>query len=204
MAVALLLACAAALAAEAQDYEAQVVGGTAVPNGKFPFMAALLDVRRGSTTFDQQFCGGTLIDQNSVLTAAHCVKGMSATPLRVTLGRTVLNSDQGQKFHVSKIFVHPKYDDFTLARDAAVLKLSRSVSGISPIELATVAQNNLERAGRYVTIAGWGSTSKGSPTYPNRMREAQVPIVSDSRAERMYDAIFGPTGLLPADHGRGG
>jgi len=197
MAVALLLACAAALAADAQDYEAQVVGGTAVPDGKYPFMAALLDVTQGSTEFDQQFCGGTLIDQNSVLTAAHCVEGMSATLLRITVGRTVLNSDQGRKLHVSKIFVHPNYNDSTLARDAAVLRLSRSVSGISPIELATAAQNNLEKAGRSVTVAGWGSTSKGSPTYPNRMREAQVPIVSDSRAERVYDAILGPAGYIP-------
>jgi secreted trypsin-like serine protease len=209
MAVALLLACAAALAAGAQDYQAQVVGGTAVPNGKYPFVAALLDARHSGDDYDKRFCGGTLIDQNSVLTAAHCVDWISAARLRVTVGRTVLSSDQGQKRYVSKIFVHPRYNANTSAHDAAVLKLRRSVSGIAPIKLATRSQNYLERPGRYATIAGWGNTirqpadgcwilcSNGS-NYPDRMREARVPLVRDSRADKVYDAYFGrPTGYIP-------
>ena len=50
-----------------------IVGGTAVPNSKYPFMVALLDKRRAGDAFDEQFCGGTLIDKDSVLTAAHCL-----------------------------------------------------------------------------------------------------------------------------------
>src|SRR5918994_1413619 len=49
-----------------------IVGGSAVPNGKYPFMATLLDKRRPGDAFDELFCGGTLIDKDSVLTAAHC------------------------------------------------------------------------------------------------------------------------------------
>ena len=86
------------------------MGGLWVPNGKYPFLAALLDVRNGHTMFQQQICGGTLIDKNSVLTAAHCVYGRSAAPLRVTIGRTVLGSSQGEKRGVSRIFVHRRYD----------------------------------------------------------------------------------------------
>ena len=44
-----------------------------MPDGKYKFTAALLNTNWGSTEFKQQFCGGTLIDNNSVLTSAGCV-----------------------------------------------------------------------------------------------------------------------------------
>jgi secreted trypsin-like serine protease len=203
MAVALLLACAAALAVDAQDYEAQVVGGTPVPNGKHPFVAFV----RGQTQDFRFFCGGSLIDPNSVLTAAHCADGVRASKMTVTVGQTVRGSDQGQKRRVSNIFVHSRYDNDTLAYDAAVPKLSRSVSGIEPIKRATASQDYLERPGRYATIAGWGNTIKQPANctifcntdsdYPKRMHEARVPLVSDAEADEAYNAIYGPSGYIP-------
>jgi secreted trypsin-like serine protease len=183
--------------AQDQHHDTKIVGGTAVPDGKYPFIAALLDTRFGSTAFQQQFCGGTLIDQDSVLTAAHCVFGESAAPLRVTVGRTVLDSDQGQERSVSEIFVHPLYNpSLDNAYDAAVLELSSPVSGIAPIKLARANQNFLESPGNDATVAGWGNTiaqpaggSAGS-SFPDRMREAQVPLVSDDQAKEVYGSDY--------------
>jgi secreted trypsin-like serine protease len=109
----------------------------------------------------------------------------------------VLNSDQGQKSWVSRIFIHPRYNGDTKTYDAAVLKLSSPVSGIAPIKLASSKQNYLEKSGRKASVAGWGSTtalpacrpSFASPVFPNRMRQAQVPIVSDARAEQVFQDI---------------
>lgn len=187
-----------------QHRDGKVVGGTAVPDGKYKFVAALLNTNYGSTAFEQQFCGATLIDGNSVLTAAHCVEGERASPLRVIVGRTVLDSKQGQKRAVSQIFIHPNWNYNTFANDAAVLKLSSPVSVITPIKLATSSQDFLESPGRNATVAGWGNTvgqpadgSDAGSSFPNRMREAQVPIVSDSSAEQVYDPIYGPSGYIP-------
>ena len=130
-----------ALAADEPTYQAQIVGGNEAPDGKYPFVAALLDTRYGFTAYQQMFCGGTLIDRDSVLTAAHCVVGTSPRPLRVVVGRTALDSDQGQVRRVSRISVHPYYDGSKDDYDAAVLELSAPVSGIAPIRLATSTQN---------------------------------------------------------------
>jgi secreted trypsin-like serine protease len=193
--------------AQAQDqhHDGKVIGGTAVPDGKYKFVAALLNTNFGSTAFQQQFCGGTLIDEDSVLTAAHCVTGESAAPLRVTVGRTVLDSNQGKKRRVSKIFIHPLYNPgLNDAHDAAVLKLNRDVSGIGPIKLATSNQEFLETPGANATVAGWGTTiaqpaggSAGS-TFPNRMREAQVPLVSDNQAASVYASSYVKTLMVAA------
>lgn len=185
-----------ALAASDPGFQAEVVGGTGVPDGKYPFVVALLDTRSGSTAEEQQFCTGTLIDEDSVLTAAHCVVGTSPQPLRVTLGRTTLSSDQGQESAVSAISVHPSYHGRrSSAYDAAVLELSDSDSGTAPVALAAAGNDSLERPGHRVRIAGWGKTDSG---YPDRMHEASVPVVSDAQADKVYRRAFVPALMVAA------
>ena len=201
LAIAMAVGLGAAVPVLAQDEDGsihpQVVGGTPVPDGKYPFMTSIQADTSDRPPYKEHFCGGTLIDQDSVLTAAHCVFGESAAPLRVTVGRTVLDSNQGQKRSVSKIFIHPLYNpSLNDAHDAAVLKLSSPVSGIGPIKLATSNQDFLESPGRNATVAGWGNTiaqpagGSAGNSFPNRMREAQVPLVSDDQAASVYGSSY--------------
>ena len=79
--------------ANEHSYEPKIIGGRAVANRKYSFVAALLNTNKGHKAFQQQFCGGSLIDRDSVLTAAHCVSGtrglpVAPGPLRITVGRT--------------------------------------------------------------------------------------------------------------------
>jgi secreted trypsin-like serine protease len=168
-----------------------IVGGTAVPNGKYPFMAALLDKRRPGDAFDELFCGGTLIDKDSVLTAAHCLVNPKPDKLQVVVGRTALNQKWGQLRSVSHRFIHPRYNGNGYGYDAAILKLSRPVKSIKPIKLATAKQNNLEKPGHILTTAGWGVVKQRPGPFDIRtfrMHEVSVPVVSDSRAKRAYQS----------------
>src|SRR5215210_5048537 len=165
-----------------------IVGGTAVPNGKYPFMAALLDKRRPGDAFDELFCGGTLIDKDSVLTAAHCLVNAKPDKLEVVVGRTALNQNGGQLRSVSHRFIHPRYNGNGYGYDAAILKLSRPVKGIKPIKLATAKQNKPEKPGHILTTAGWGVVKQRPDILPKRMHEVSIPVVSDSRAKRAYQS----------------
>jgi secreted trypsin-like serine protease len=91
----------------------KIVGGKPVPNGKYPFQAALLAQLFGTNDFQRQYCGASLITPFEVLTAAHCVDFVGDDPeqvpisdLRVVVGRTVLTSTQGQKRRVAAIDIH--------------------------------------------------------------------------------------------------
>lgn len=160
--------------------EPRIVGGTPVPDGKYPFMAHLQIQADGGT----YACGGTLIDPDSVLTAAHCVDGARA--VRLVVGRTVISQNQGQIRDATGVFVHPDYmGQKDSAYDSAVLKLDSAVTGIRPIALATAQQNGLEKPGRNLRTAGWGTTSSGGSS-PDRMREVAVPVVADATAQRSY------------------
>ena len=205
-ALAVLLASGVAFAAaDEPTYQPRVIGGTSVPDGKYKFVAALLDTRYGSTAYYQQFCGGALIDKDSVLTAAHCVYGQSAAPLKVAVGKTVLSSNQGQTRRVSSIFVHPKYyPSWDEAYDVAIIKLKSPVSGIAPVKLATASQDYLETPGRNATVAGWGNTVAQPPdggagsSWADRMHEAQVPLVSDSQGQSVYGSSYLPSLMVAA------
>jgi secreted trypsin-like serine protease len=212
MGIALVLVCAVALAADEPDYQAQIVGGTTVSNGEYPFMASLQERKNNQPPAKEHFCGGTLIDRDSVLTAAHCAvyikREIPAWKLRVVVGRTELNSDQGQARAISSlsdISIHPNYQGSrSSAYDAAVIELDRTVS-FNPIKLATADQNWLEKPGRKARIAGWGNTVKQTPpfylepdSYPNRMRTATVPLVSDARARDVYGSSYIPSLMVAA------
>ena len=180
-------------AADEQPHSASVspmiVGGTAVPDGTYPFVA-YVELYKGKRVFA---CTGSLIDQDSVLTAAHCL--LNTTGAKVIVGRTDLRKkNRGQEIGASRPFIHPRY--LGNGYDAGVLKLRRAVKGIKPIELAIANQNNYETPGRKLTVAGWGLMDFNG-TLPNRLRQGQVPVVSDRRAESSYDALLEPSGYVP-------
>jgi trypsin len=159
-----------------------IVGGTAVPNGHYPFMAYVKLYRDGKRS---GFCAGSLIDRDSVLTAAHCL--LNTTGAAVVVGRTNLrNKDRGQEIGASRPFIHPRY--LGNGYDAGVLKLRRPVKGIGPIKLATAKQNKLEKPGHILTAAGWGVRKQRPDILPKRMHEVSVPVVSDPRAKRAYQS----------------
>jgi secreted trypsin-like serine protease len=182
-----------------------VIGGTDVPDGKYPFMATLQFAEFGPTAYDRHFCGGTLIGPRAVLTAAHCVDWIpeeQTNQLSVIVGRTQLSAaSQGQSRNVAYIFVHPGYNpgEGSFVPDVAVLYLSEPVTGIAPVQLATPGTDALERPGRVVTGIGWGNIVQQEPfpgggefVGPDRLQEVNVPIVSDDECDISYDGAVEP------------
>ena len=173
----------------------KIVGGIMAPAGKFPFQTALIfsGTPEGSEHFGQ-FCGGSLIAQDWVLTAAHCVPNTEPGEVDVFVGSNVLPSGGGSpapsgaaRIHLDDIIVHEAYDPATSDNDIALLHLV----GPAPAALATAVTADADLDKQYVVplgdavVIGWGATSEGSGTTPQLMR-VWVDIQDTATCEANY------------------
>jgi len=194
-----LLLFAAPAGAASPGSRPQIIGGTGVANGAYPFQAALIDLTRSGNDWDRQICGGTLIAPTWVLTAAHCVfeSGVSTTPdqLQIVLGRTNLLRSDGERHAVKAIFHSWRYRETTDEDDVALVQLA-TPSAYAPIALAAPGQDQYEVPGTMLTVIGWGDTTPQPPlvdptnlVYPQKMRVVQVPVVGDRACKADYAAV---------------
>ena len=166
-----------AYAAAELDINPTVVGGIETPAYSRPYQVALLMNGR-------QGCGGTLIDPNWVLTAAHCLDNASTSSLTVRVGAHSISRNDGVTLRVSQIINHERWNGANGIRsgyDIAVLKLaSPAPSQYTPAKLPTAAiESQYASPGDYVTVSGWGLTSnRGRPS--DVLREADLPVITNS------------------------
>lgn len=172
-------------AAIPQEMEVQIVGGVEASPGDFPFIVSL------QRTSGSHFCGGSLLNSRTVLTAAHCVVGVSASGVRVRAG-SLNRSSGGTVVSASSIVIHPSYSESTYNNDVAIVKLATAIPTSSTIGYATLAASGSDPAANSLaTVAGWGTLSSGGSTLPTTLRKVDVPIVSraDCRGDYSNSAI---------------
>jgi len=177
------------------DVSPMIVGGTRASTADYPWVVML------TTTANSQFCGGTLVKANKVVTAAHCVKGRSAASTRVVHGRDDKQSTAGTTAGVTKIWVHPSYTTATAGYDVAVLTLDRNISSAT-LPLATPADTALYAAGNSALILGWGTTSSGGSA-SRYLLKANVPLTSDATCKSAYSQ-YSNTSMVCAGFPQGG
>jgi secreted trypsin-like serine protease len=154
----------------------RIVGGRQAPAGRWPFQVGLL-LASVSSNYDAQFCGGTIIDEQFILTAAHCTDFLAPRQLHILTGTQSLVRG-GTRRGVKAIRVHPKWDNKTFDFDIAVVQLKRKILDLGQNEKAkmlTLAdESRLAPNGMATFVTGWGSTGS---SYPTELQEVSVPIV---------------------------
>ncbi|KAJ5380531.1 trypsin-like cysteine/serine peptidase domain-containing protein [Penicillium cataractarum] len=172
LSTALLSLAGSAIAEEA------IVGGTQAANGEFPYQV--------SVQTSSHKCGGSIIDNDHILTAAHCVDGLSAGRLRIRAGSNQ-HASGGKLVKVAKVTQHSEFDAKTLKNDIAVLKLASSLDfgpTISAVELPS-SVDDVPPVGTRCSVTGWGSTSAGGSP-PSNLLVAYVDIVDHEKCVEEY------------------
>jgi secreted trypsin-like serine protease len=176
--------------------EPKIVNGQTAAPGAWPWMVALLLTGVSDTT-EAQFCGGTLIGPQHVLTAGHCVSGLAPTSIEVLIGQNTLPFTAGTRHSILGFVRHPEYNVVTLEHDLAIIKLASPVTA-TPIPLALQSDSSLYQPGVNAVAIGWGATDQALPIYPTDLQQAQLPIASDATCLSELGRYFKPTSMVCA------
>ena len=172
-----------------------IVNGT---SSSYPWMVFLYMLENTGDSF----CGGTLISDLQVATAAHCVVGKTTDEVAVILG-TENAKEELRKFnfrYIFKIEIYPLYEilDKTLDKtfketsDVAILTLEKSLDlspKVNPICLPSDAEAKETYVDKDAIVAGWGKTKVGGNTSMEQQMQVKIPIISNADCQIFYDWI---------------
>ncbi|XP_075768329.1 mast cell protease 1A-like [Pelodiscus sinensis] len=154
----------------------EIIKGKEVKAHSRPYMA-YLRIQRGTK---MGRCGGFLVAENFVLTAAHCQAGK----ITVVLGaHNISRQEKSQQvIQVKKAYPHEEYDDVYSDNDIMLLELSTPAKlskRVKPIALATAGK--IVKPGKKCRVAGWGLTiAHNNSSSANTLREVQVKVLKDA------------------------
>lgn len=168
----------------------RIVGGNYLAVGVYPWQVAIL---YNGKTLNRQGCGGTLVSDRHVITAAHCTYGKRKSDLFVRVGDTSFDTKKevsnARTLGVKKIFNHPKYDESTLQHDIAILVLSRRLPlrKFPNIKPACLPALKAKFSGPGF-ISGWGRDQSGG-IGNSWLHGAEVEIFRDGNCGSMKNQM---------------
>ncbi|XP_069098578.1 trypsin-3-like [Pleurodeles waltl] len=165
----------------AQDVfpDPKIIGGFEVEKNSVKYMASI----QGP---NGHFCGGTLINPQWVLTAAHCFYPINRLTILLGKHNLFLQEPTSQMFSVIKAALHPQFNQSTLNFDAMLLKLHVKVVLTSAVNPATLSNQGSTVSVALCWVYGWGVTNVFSYTLSDVLQGANVPFVNQSSCKRSY------------------
>lgn len=155
----------------------RIAGGVETYPHEYPWMVALY--------LDQHRCGGAIISNRHIMTAAHCVDDVDPTTLRVLLGGHNIITDYTEIRLVKEVHQHENYDSATYDNDIAILELDRAIEFGPEIQPICLPETHFEDYTNKLTlVAGWGRMGENEKS-AKKLRSVNVPVLSQEECNEI-------------------
>ena len=165
----------------------RIVGGKAATFGEWPWQVLVREAT-WLGLFTKNKCGGVLITDKYVITAAHCQPGFLATLVAV-FGEFDLSGELEAKRSVTRnvrrVIVNRGYNPTTFESDLALLELETPIQFDVHIVPICMPEDGIDFTSRMATVTGWGRL-KYNGGVPSVLQEVQVPIIKNSVCQEMF------------------
>uniref|UniRef100_A0A8D0GC19 Peptidase S1 domain-containing protein n=1 Tax=Sphenodon punctatus TaxID=8508 RepID=A0A8D0GC19_SPHPU len=157
------------------DDDDKIVGGYTCGKNSVPYQVSL--------NSGYHFCGGSLINSQWVVSAAHCYKSR----IQVRLGEHSLSSNEGTEQFISssKVIRHQSYSSQSLDNDIMLIKLANPATLNSYVRTVSLP-SSCASTGTQCLISGWGNTLSNGVSNPDKLQCLSSPVLSSSQCSSAY------------------
>ncbi|KAJ2082888.1 Kallikrein-14 [Coemansia sp. RSA 988] len=188
--------CALPSEKHSSNLNPRIMGGTGADFSKYPFIVYLYNQA------ERTFCGGSIISDQWILTAAHCIKTATTSDLLVYIGQAEYDLDTSKGVKVADIRNHPEYNDQTMVNDISLLRLESPVSSDKATTISIDSQSVGD--GETLTALGWGYTSATGTTASKQLMKGDLKTLSKQQCgsiDTNFNGNNGPRICVAADTG---
>ncbi|KAJ9597897.1 hypothetical protein L9F63_011263 [Diploptera punctata] len=157
---------------------ARIIGGEDANITNFPYMVGL-------EINGELHCGGSIISESWVVTAAHCIHNRTKEDILVRAG-TSFRQNGGTLHNVTDWIDHPDYDYLSKSSDIAVLKINPAFTYGAETQAITLIETE-PSVGESCIITGYGMTNV---TLPLQLQFVAIPIVDHKKCEESYSTLL--------------
>jgi trypsin len=154
-------------------FQERIVGGEIVTHGDAPFMVSLL-------WFGDHFCGGSILNENTILTAAHCLYGYEDDPYEIVAGEWSLTGNDGteQRRTAKALLLHTGYNDRTFVNDIALMWVDQPFQFNQFVRNVTLPEA-MHGASGAAPVYGWGVEAEGAPNLSDKLKMTTLQYIDD-------------------------
>lgn len=178
----------------------RMIGGL-LAEDEYPFIVSILI--RKADDYDH-LCGGAIINERTVITAAHCLYYHRPSSLKIHVGEKPRKVIDGKVYDIEALHCHDKYNGIGHDFDVGLVRIQGSFEFNDNVQLIVLAETqDIIIDGSYATILGWGVTNVDTLEEAEYLMEAHVPIVKQKICNRFMGGQITPR-MLCAGFQKGG
>ncbi|XP_046427890.1 chymotrypsin-2-like [Neodiprion fabricii] len=157
--------------ADVEDDTTKIVGGTSAKDGQFPYQVSLRSKNR-------HFCGGSIINERWILTAAHCLYGSNNDSVTVVAGTTTLDNG-GDSYQSLRLICHPSYSQILIRNDIGLIEVEKPILFTDKVQPVALPIEDSDKPDQTAVLSGWGTTSYPGKT-PNELQHITLSVIDQN------------------------